>query len=388
MSTLSLQPETIHGRQAYTLTNGKLRISALQGGGHLVDLRLVTADPRLAISPFYVPHYPTIDPHTYDPAQHGDRYGRNASARLSAGYMGHLLCFPAFGPPSPDEIQQDFTFHGEAVTVAWQPYQPPTLTDEAVTLYYGADLPQTRYRVERAVTVHAGETVVQVEEWIENLAPFDRPFNRDQHPTFGAPFVAPGKTMLDLPGTQGVLMAGRDAGGALPLHGTIQWPYVNTPEGATIDLRPFQSTPASTTYYPILLDQTRATSYFTLYNTDYPLLVGYLFPTADNPWIVDWQENQHGQETPSHGQMIARGIEFGTSPFDEGIRASVERSSLFGVPTYQWIGARQRLKTTYTIFLAEIPPGFPGVQDVQRQDDHIIITERGSGRQITLASRS
>ena len=90
MSNLSLYTETVHGRSAYTLTNGRLRISALTGGGHLVDLRLISRDPALAISPFYVPTYPTIDPHTYDPAHHSARYGAGENARLLAGYMGHL----------------------------------------------------------------------------------------------------------------------------------------------------------------------------------------------------------------------------------------------------------------------------------------------------------
>ena len=381
MSKLSLQTELVHGRPAYTLTNGKLRISALRGGGHLVDLRLLSDDAQKAISPFYVPKYPTIDPHTYDPAQHAALYGEGENARLLAGYMGHLLCFPTFGPPTAAEIAQGFTFHGEALTVEWSQYQPAQISDAAITLYYGADLPAVQYRVERAVTLRANETVVHVEEWLENLAPYDRPFNRDQHPTFGPPFVEPGKTMLDLSGTKGLIMAGRDAGGALPV-GEVMWPTASKPDGTPVDLRPSQATPASTTYYPILLDQTRALSYFTLYHVDYPLLVGYLFPTADNPWIVDWQENQSNPNAP----LIARGIEFGTSPFDEGLRKSVDRGSLFGVPTYQWIAGHQRLKTTYTIFLTEIPHGFQGVQDIQTQPGQIVITERQTGRQLTVAS--
>lgn len=384
MSKLSLRQETVHGRQALVLENGKLRVCALTGGGHLVDLRLLSADPRLSISPFYVPAYPTIDPHTYDPAQHGERYGLGAGARLMAGYMGHLLCFPDFGPPTPDEIEQGFTFHGEALTAHWQPHLPAQISPDAITLYYGADLPQTQYRVERAITLRADETVVHVEEWIENLAAFDRPYNRDQHPTFGAPFVEPGKTMLDLPGTKGVITPGRDGGGTLPSDGELQWPYVTKADGSKVALRPSQSMPASTTYYPVLLDPTREESYFTLYHVDYPLLVGYLFPTAHNPWIVDWQENKSIQGSPLDGELIARGIEFGTSPFDEGLRKSVERTSLFDTPTYQWIGARQRAKTTYTIFLTEIPIGFHGVADIQTKSGKIVISEQQTGREFVV----
>ncbi|MFN8446726.1 MAG: hypothetical protein U0175_38390 [Caldilineaceae bacterium] len=386
MSHLSLRSETVQGRHAFVLENGKLRVCTLTGGGHLVDLRLLSADPRLAISPFYVPRYPTIDPHTYDPVQHAALYGEGAGARLMAGYMGHLLCFPDFGPPTPHEIENGFTFHGEALTVEWQQTQPPRISAEEITLYYGATLPQTQYRVERAVTLRANETVAYVEESIENLAPFDRPFNRNQHPTFGPPFVEPGKTMLDLSGTRGVILPGRDGGGALPA-GEFEWPIATKADGSQVALRPSQSTPASTTYYPVRLDPARAQSYFTLYHVDYPLLVGYLFPTADNPWIVDWQENKSVQDASLNSELVARGIEFGTSPFDEGLRASVERASLFRKPTYQWIGGRQRIKTHYTIFLTEIPIGFQGVADVKTQSGQIVISEQQTGREFFIAAR-
>jgi len=384
MSTLSLHTETIHGRQAYVLENDKIRFSALRGGGHLAELRFLTDDAQLAINPFYVPRYPTIEPYAYNPAQHAALYGEGANARLTAGYMGHLLCFPTFGPPTPAEIDHDFTFHGEAVAVEWTQHQPPQISEEGVTLYYAAELTQTQYRVERAVTLLANETVIQVEEWIENLALFDRPFNRNQHATFGPPFAAPAKTMLDMSATKGLIDPSRTANGSLPSDGQIAWPYAISADGAQVDLRPSQAAPKSTTYYPLLLDPTRAVSYFTMYNIDYPLLIGYLFPTVDNPWIVDWQENQSNQHSPANGEMIARGIEFGTSPWDEGLRKSVEHGSLLGTPTYQWIGGRQRLKTTFTIFLTEIPFGFQGVQDVQIQAGQIVVTERHTGRPFSI----
>lgn len=144
--------------------------------------------------------------------------------------------------------------------------------------------------------------------------------------------------------------------------------------------------PGSTTYYPVLLNPTRPISYFTLYNEEFPLLVGYLFPTSDNPWIIDWQENSSILGEPFKGQMVARGIEFGTSPFDEGLRSSVERKSLFASPTFQWIGARERLKSTFTIFLTEIPIGFCGVQDILLKPDQIIVLEQKTGCEFVISS--
>ncbi len=349
----SMRSETFQGREAYVLENGKIRVSLIRGGGHIGEIRFLSDDPRKAINPMYIP--------------------------LKAGYMGQLLCFPWFGPPSPDEARQGLRFHGEAGGVEWKQSQPPKVDDRSVTFSYSADLEKTQFRVERTVTLLTGESVVYVEEWIENLAAFDRPFNRNQHPTFGAPFVAPGKNVLDLSGTKGFIDPRRAAADTLPAGREFQWPNAVKPDGSSVSLREFQQAPKSTTLYSVLLDQSRPVSNFTMYNTDYPLLVGYLFPTADNPWIVDWQNNQPGG-------AIARGIEFGTSPVDEGLRKSIERGATFGVRGYGWIGARQRLKTTFTIFLAEIPAGFAGVQEVLQEPGKIVLTERGSGRQIAVTS--
>jgi len=74
--------------------------------------------------------------------------------------------------------------------------------------------------------------------------------------------------------------------------------------------------------------------------------------------------------------VIARGIEFGSTPFAEGLRTSVERGSLLGAPAYRWIGGHQRLKTEFTIFLEEIPRDYPGVAEAHTEHGIPIVTLR------------
>jgi hypothetical protein len=57
---------------------------------------------------------------------------------------------------------------------------------------------------------------------------------------------------------------------------------------------------------------------------------------------------------------------------------------MFGVPTYRWIGGREKLKTSFAVFLAEIPRDFNGVEDVSIDGESITIRERGSTRRITI----
>jgi hypothetical protein len=250
------------------------------------------------------------------------------------GYSGHLVCFPHYGPASSEERARGLAGHGEAGAVEWRETRPAAVTADTVTFFYGADLPRTQYGIERAVTLRAGEPSVRVSEWVENRTDYDRPLN---------------------------------------------W---NPPraDGGSVSLRPFRARPGGQVYTPVLTAAPHGLGWFTLYNLDHRLLVGYLFPAADQPWIVDWQNR------PDAGPSTrtARGIQFGTSPFDEGLRASVERARLFDTPTYRWIGARQRLSTTFQIFLAALPRTFAGVEDVRATDERLTLRERGTRRELIV----
>jgi VWFA-related protein len=343
----------INGRSAWILENGRIRVGLVRNGGHIAEVRLLSDNPRLAINPMYMP--------------------------TGSGYMGHLVCFPHFGPASPEERQLGLGGHGEAGAVEWRQTRPPAIAEGQLTFYYGAELPKTRYKIERAVSLRAGEPVARIEEWIENLTDSERPYNRDQHATFGAPFVAPAKNVLDMSGTKALSDPKRTALERWRGAAEFSWPTAPAASGS-ISLREFRAVPSGQVYTPVLTDMTRPQSWFTLYNTDYPLLVGYIFPTSDHPWIIDWQ-NQPRTDTTAG---TARGIEFGTSPFDEGLQASIDRGEMFGVPTYKRIAADERVSTTFAIFLSEIPNGFSGVQNVRSEKNRIVVTERGAGRELTI----
>ncbi|MFN0167832.1 MAG: hypothetical protein ACKV22_15500, partial [Bryobacteraceae bacterium] len=236
--------------------------------------------------------------------------------------------------------------------------------------------PKTNFRVERAVTVRRGQRQVRVREWVENLAPYDRPINWMQHATFGPPFVEPGKTVLDASATRGRVSAGETDSNSLKPSSDIQWPNGTGWDGKPVNLRVLQARPKAGTYCALRLDPARKEQFFTLFHPDYRVLIGYVFPSEGNPWLADWQENGSSQVPPWNGKVVARGMEFGSSPFAEGVRKSVERGSLFETPAYRWMGGRQRLATEFTAFLAEIPPGYGGVKDARSLNGVVSLTPR------------
>jgi hypothetical protein len=351
LAALSLTEQTFHGRPAWILANGAIRVAVLKGGGHIAEVRQTTGDARRDVNPMRIPHYPTIDPHTYNDAVHNSLYGDDPHRWLSSGYMGHLLCFPAYGPPSsPEEIAAGLGNHGEAPIVEWR-RTGGGIDGDALTLRYAADLSKTRFRVQRTVTMWNSRPWVRVEESVENLLPFDRPIQWMQHATFGPPFVEPGRSLLRISAVRG------HRGGDLP-----------PTESPRERLMP-SATPGGS-YTALLMDPSRDYQFFTLTNPSYPVTVGYLFPTSSNPWAADWQENQRARQKPWDGKVIARGIEFGTSPYAEGVRKAVERGTLFNTPAFRWIGARQTLKTEFVIFVSE-----QRVRDAQWTNGQVVIDE-------------
>jgi hypothetical protein len=356
----------LHGRRAFILENGRMRMATLPGGGFIGEIRLVSDDPKKSVNPMRVPHYPTIDPYAYDVAKHGALYGTDIQRRLMSGYMGDFLCFPHFGPSSAAEFALDLGQHGEALAVEWKRESVDTRPD-AVTLAYAADLPKTQYRVSRRITLPAGETVAYVEETVENLAQFDRSYQSVRHVTFGPPFLELNKTFVDAPVAKSAVRAGQvyEEGG---------WPVAQSR-----DLRAFTGQTGMW-----LLDRTQPKVWFTIYSTEYSVLLGYILPAGPHPWVLDWQENQRAKQKPWDGKVVARAVCIGDSPFAQGLAQAVRTGSLFGAPAYSWMGAREKKTQNYVIFLAEIPQGFRGVADVRTGVGEIQVQERETGRVIRV----
>ncbi len=359
--------DRFQGRQAYVLENGLIKVSLLRGGGHLAEIRFLEGGADRTVNPMRVPHYETVEPFEFDDATHGPLYGTGFLGRFLAGYMGHLLCLPEFGG-LPGASIADWKLAGVAEG------------QSAAALGYEADIPGFQLRVHRRVTLAARAPVAWIEESVENLAEFGRPIHWVQHATFGPPFAEPGNNYMDISAAR---WAGRRRGAGLT-DKPVSWPSRLNEKEELEDGRRFQPAPASTSYHAFLFQRERSYSYFTMYNAGLRVLIGYVFPAADNPWLVDWQENRSYKQKPWDGKAVARGIEFGTTPFDEGLRRSLDRGRHLDTPVHRWIGARQRLTTRYLVFLAGIPTGFEGVRDIEVKEGVIEVQPRGASRGIRI----
>jgi hypothetical protein len=332
-----------HGRRAATIENDTVRVTVLEGGGHIAEV----LDKRTGANPLWTPNWPSIEPGAYDPADHAE-YGTGVDASLLAGIMGHNLCLDIFGGPSAEEAAAGLPVHGEASTARFD------IQKTAGTLSTRALLTLANLEVEREIALvelgRAGAAAVRVRETVHNLSASDRPVGWTEHVTLGPPFLEPGRTEFRASATRSQVVAGTFGPADYLLSGAeFDWPLAPRADGGTADLRVCNDARSSSAYTAHLMDPRSDRAFFVAFSPEYRLAFGYVWRRVDFPWLGIWEENGSRQQPPWNGVALTRGMEFGVSPFPESRREMIDRGRLFGVPTFRWIPAASRVSVEYWI---------------------------------------
>ncbi len=346
------------GRAAWTIETPRLRVTILEGGGHVAEIVLAEGS---AINPLWVQSRSTIDPDQYNRALHEKAYGGGSGARLMSGLAGHNVCFPYWGDPSPAEARAGMTYHGETGVVRWVRLDAP-----GDRLRVAAELPESRTRFVRAVEV-AGQ-IAYFDEAGENGSGWDRPVGWCEHVTLGAPFLEKGVTRIDAS-----LTRGRVNGEAAGVE--FEWP--NGRAETAVDLRTVRNVERSGFVNNFLVDPGRRYGYFVAAHPGRGLLFGYIFVRAEFPWLNIWEAN-----SPA---MLTRGMEFSNTPTHGTMRALVAAPLLWGTRAFEWLEARGSLRKRFAAFAARAPAGWRGTADVRVREGRLEIVEAGSGRVVALA---
>src|SRR5437773_12564632 len=97
----SITETTYHGKSAWAITNGLIHVTVIADGGHIAEMRLISGDPKASINPMWIPPDP----------------------QPPVSYMGHLVCFPSYWPPSREESAAVLTGPGDASMAMWNTIQ-------------------------------------------------------------------------------------------------------------------------------------------------------------------------------------------------------------------------------------------------------------------------
>jgi len=372
--TLSARAEIrsakLQNREVWKIESPQLRVTVTQVGGHVAELVL---KGKNEMNPLWVQSRPTIEPTEFIRERHEKLYGGGPAARLLSGLIGHNLCFPYWGNPSETEYQAGMTFHGETGIVRWKRVGERK-EGSTQQLSIVADLPESRTRFTRTISLTDGESVVYFENRAENASALDRPVGWCEHVTVGPPFLKKGVTLFDASLTQGRNLGDQSAT-------TFDWP---TGQAETaINLRTVRDIERSGYVNNFLVNPKGEFGYFTVVNPEQRLLLGYLFRRTEFPWLNVWEANQPA--TDDQPAMLSRGLEFSNTPTHGSLKAMVAVPKLWDVPAYEWLDARASLGKRFCAFSAEVPEGFKGVQEIRVKEKVLEIVERGNDRIVKIA---
>jgi hypothetical protein len=330
---------TFRGRRSAAIENERLRVTVLEGGGHIAEI----LHKRTGISPLWIPGWDTIEPDGYDPARH-PQYGGGSDASLLAGIMGHNLCLDIFGGPSDEEAAAGYPAHGETSIARF------AIDAGGDRLRMETVLPNAQLRVTRDILLHDDE--VRVCETVENLTSTDRAVGWTEHVTLGPPFLANGETCFDVSADRSMVYpATFGPADYLEPGREFTWPRGPRIGGGTVDLRSYSAASASSAYTAHRMSLASEVASFTAFSPAHQLVFGYSWRRADFPWLGIWEENRSRTAPPWNGRELACGLEFGVSPFPESRRQMIERGRLFDTPAFRWIPARTRVEAAFTATL-------------------------------------
>lgn len=293
---------------------------------------------------------------------------------------GHFLCLDRWGAPSQAESKNGMPFHGEAPYATWQISQPPQAANGLVTAQMSCQLPLAGLRVERDLQLDSTSAVLQVTERVTNTAQLGRVYNLVQHPTIAPPFLD-AETLIDTNAREGLV---QDTPPPASRRLAPVWPRV-TLRGQERDLRRLETgdeaDPVSDVTSFVFRDHDPL-GWVTASNPRHRLLIGYLWRTAEYPWLNIWRYRQEERR-------LARGLEFGTTGYHQPFPVLVKTGRLLDRATYEFLDAGETAARSYLCFVCELPADFAGVAAVELRDRQIRVSERRESdpRQLVLPTR-
>lgn len=288
---------------------------------------------------------------------------------------GHFLCADAFGPPSKEERDAGFPAHGEAHRQEWK-LDEHGRNGKISVLKTSAVLPLAGERFARTVRLVDGEQIIYVSSALENLTPIDRPVVWQEHATLGAPFLAPGKAVIDVSATRSMTRPPRPGMAERFEPGQeFTWPMAPAADGSQLDLR--QTPGGVSNSITTQLMPRDGLAFATALNPEQKLLIGWVFRGSSFPWLQNW-------ESYSADGQLYRGLEFGLTAFGSPRREIVSKGKMMDTPLYSWLPAKGTIEAGFLIFLTRPPEGMKGVDRITMDGGELLIEDRKGGVQVRL----
>ncbi|MFW5756704.1 MAG: hypothetical protein ACOCWK_08880 [Tangfeifania sp.] len=274
--------------------------------------------------------------------------------RNGAPFQGHFLCFGRWGGPTSGEIAAGIPHNGEPANQWWN--IEDDFNPGALKMLFTA--PLESWQIDRTIKLAKNQPCFTVEETVFNPENYGRFTTLVQHATLGGGFLNE-NTIVNS-------NAGEGFNQALIDRSLYEYAY-NWPEGYSDTLR--NKIDLSSSGYSdgfvtshIIND---TTGWVTAATPDKNLLIGYVWKTADYPWLHIW----HGTK---NGKIWAKGLEFGTTGLGDTFLPQERLIHSFkGRANYFFVDANGSSTKRYTCFLLAINPDYEYTSHIELKNQQI-----------------
>lgn len=288
-----------------------------------------------------------------------------ANNKLGAAYQGHFACIGRWGEPSPGEINAGLPNHGEAANILWQG------KTSGGKIIMQADCKKEGLHVARTITP-GNSAIFSVKETISNTNILGRLYNVVQHPTISAPFLS-AETIINCNATKGFEYRNADD---YKKH-LLSFPNAKDEDNKDFDLSKPQQ--AYNSVYSFVIKQNDEYGWITAFFPAHHLLLGYVWPRWQYPWISLWQHFENGN-------IKYRGLEFGTTGIHQPVKNILGKNllNILNEQTAKFIDAGEKQSFEYTAFLYSTTKNFTSVKNVAIINDEIFISTPKSNAKISV----
>jgi len=379
MNVCEAAPARWRQRRGYRLSNGRIELTVLLGGGHIADFRLCGSPCNVV---FESP-WSTIEPSAYSAELHSGEYGEGPVGKFLSGFTGHALVLGYFGMPDPEEAARGLPLHGEAGCAEWQ-VSSSAIDGKGAVVSLRASLPEYHLLVTRTFRLSSGAYSVLIEEELTNAGQADLDYQWVEHAAFGEPFFSNAEARLFLSAKKGKTWPeGYEGKELLISDRDFDWPWATSASGEMVDLSRAFLRNGTGFVAALLIDAQRSHSFAAVHNSLLNLVAGYVFDGHRFPWIALWEENCARQYAPWNGRTRARGVEFGTSPMPLGLERAREAKSLFDTPVFATLPAGETVTTSYQLFATAVPTDWSGIKELDSGKAALILRDTG-GRSLEI----
>jgi hypothetical protein len=282
-------------------------------------------------------------------------------------FKGHFLCTGRWGAPSPGEMDAGIPHNGEVNTETWT--HEVIETENARKMVMNCVAPLERLDVTREIVMPASGNYFMVKETFKNNLNIGRLSNIVQHATIAAPFL----TETTIINTNATLGFDQRANYDKLEEESFEWPDGKLSDGSVVDLRKVTHEKGFVTTH-IFED---SIGWVTALNPDANILMGYIWKTAEYPWLNVWHH-------PIDGKPFVQGLEFGTTGLGQPYELLLnERVIFYGHNSFEYIDAGEEKTKSWICFMIDIPEELTGVKKLSF-DTFQINLEGNEGQSIAI----